>query len=27
LEKLGFEEGDVFQILRQGDDLILRKVE
>ena len=27
LEKLGFEKGDVFQILRQGDDLILRKVE
>ena len=27
LEKLGFEEGDVFQILRQGDNLILRKVE
>ncbi|MGE5310707.1 MAG: AbrB/MazE/SpoVT family DNA-binding domain-containing protein [Nitrospirota bacterium] len=27
LEKLGFEEGDTFQILRQGDDLILRKVE
>jgi hypothetical protein len=27
LEKLGFQEGDVFQILRQGDDLILRKVE
>jgi hypothetical protein len=27
LEKLGFHQGDVFQILRQGDDLILRKVE
>lgn len=27
LEKLGFQEGDVFQILRQGDDLILHKVE
>ena len=27
LEKLGFQRGDVFQILRQGDDLILRKVE
>jgi len=27
LEKLGFQEGDVFQILRQGDDLILRKVD
>ena len=27
LEKLGFQEGDAFQILRQGDDLILRKVE
>ena len=27
LEKLGFEEGDVFQILRQGDDLIFRKVD
>lgn len=27
LEKLGFKQGDVFQILRQGDDLILRKVE
>lgn len=27
LEKLGFQQGDVFQILRQGDDLILRKVE
>ena len=27
LENLGFKEGDVFQILRQGDDLILRKVE
>jgi hypothetical protein len=27
LEKLGFQKGDVFQILRQGDDLILRKVE
>jgi len=27
LEKLGFQEGDTFQILRQGDDLILRKVE
>ena len=26
LEKLGFQEGDVFQILRQGSDLILRKV-
>ncbi len=26
LEKLGFQEGDTFQILRQGDDLILRKV-
>jgi hypothetical protein len=27
LEKLGFQQGDVFQVLRQGDDLILRKVE
>ena len=27
LEKLGFQEGDVFQILRQGSDLILRKVD
>ncbi|MBT8407087.1 MAG: hypothetical protein KJP05_06495 [Deltaproteobacteria bacterium] len=27
LEKLSFQEGDVFQILRQGSDLILRKVE
>jgi len=27
LEKLGFQKGDVFQILRQGDDLILRKVD
>jgi hypothetical protein len=27
LEKLGFQEGDTFQILRQGSDLILRKVE
>jgi len=27
LEKLGFRQGDVFQVLRQGDDLILRKVE
>jgi hypothetical protein len=27
LEKFGFQQGDVFQILRQGDDLILRKVE
>ena len=27
LEKLGFQAGDVFQILRQGDDLILRKVD
>jgi len=27
LENLGFQKGDVFQILRQGDDLILRKVE
>ncbi len=27
LEKLGFKEGDVFQILRQGSDLVLRKVE
>ena len=27
LEKLGFQEGDVFQILRHDDDLILRKVE
>ena len=27
LEKLGFQKGDVFQILRQGSDLILRKVE
>jgi hypothetical protein len=27
LEKLGFQEGDVFQIIRQGDDLILRKVD
>ena len=26
LEKLGFQEGDTFQILRHGDDLILRKV-
>ena len=27
LEKLGFQEGDVFQIIRQGSDLILRKVD
>jgi hypothetical protein len=27
LEKLGFREGDTFQIHRQGNDLILRKVE
>jgi hypothetical protein len=27
LEKLGFQKGDVFQILRRGSDLILRKVE
>jgi hypothetical protein len=27
MEKLGFHRGDAFQILRQGDDLILRKVE
>jgi hypothetical protein len=27
LEKLGFQEGDTFQILRHGEDLILRKVE
>ena len=27
LEKLGFQQGDVFQVLRQGDDLILRKVD
>ena len=27
LEKLGFQKGDVFQILRQGDDLILRKID
>ncbi|UCG12211.1 MAG: hypothetical protein JSU72_17180 [Deltaproteobacteria bacterium] len=27
IEKLGFQEGDVFQILRQGSDLILRKVD
>ncbi|MCG6982533.1 MAG: hypothetical protein LJE88_14120 [Deltaproteobacteria bacterium] len=27
LEKLGFQKGDVFQVLRQGDDLILRKVD
>jgi hypothetical protein len=27
LEKLGFQEGDTFQILRQGGDLILRKVD
>ena len=27
LEKLGFHQGDAFQVLRQGDDLILRKVE
>jgi hypothetical protein len=27
LEKLGFQQGDVFQVLRQGDNLILRKVE
>lgn len=27
LEKLGFQEGDVFQILRQGNDLILRKID
>jgi hypothetical protein len=27
LENLGFQKGDVFQILRQGSDLILRKVE
>ncbi|MEJ2364888.1 MAG: hypothetical protein P8075_09855 [Deltaproteobacteria bacterium] len=27
LEKLGFQKGDVFQILRQGNDLLLRKVE
>ena len=26
LEKLGFQEGDAFQVLRQGDDLVLRKV-
>ena len=27
LEKLGFQKGDAFQILRQGDDLILRKID
>ena len=27
LEKLGFQKGDEFQILRQGEDLILRKVD
>lgn len=27
LEKLGFHEGDVFHILREGDDLILRKID
>jgi hypothetical protein len=27
LEKLGFREGDSFQILRQGRDLILRKID
>ena len=27
LEKLGFQKGDVFQVLRQGDDLILRKID
>jgi hypothetical protein len=27
LEKLGFQKGDVFQIFRQGEDLILRKVD
>ena len=27
MEKLGFQEGDVFQILKRGDDLIFRKVE
>jgi hypothetical protein len=27
LEKLGFKEGDSFQILRQGSDLILRRVD
>lgn len=27
LEKLGFQEGDVFQILRQGSDLVLRKID
>jgi len=27
LVNLGFQKGDVFQILRQGDDLILRKVD
>ncbi|MFP3871236.1 MAG: hypothetical protein ACLFVT_10215 [Syntrophobacteria bacterium] len=27
MEKLGFEEGDSFQILRQGRDLILRKID
>ena len=26
-EKLGFQEGDTFQILRQGSDLILRKID
>ena len=26
-EKLGFQEGDTFQILRQGRDLILRKID
>ena len=27
LENLGFQKGDAFQILRQGDDLILRKID
>jgi hypothetical protein len=27
MEKLGFAEGDTFQILRQGRDLILRKLD
>jgi hypothetical protein len=27
LEKLGFQKGDSFQILKQGKDLILRKVD
>ena len=27
LEKLGFQKGDAFQILRQGDGLILRKID